>query len=248
MKRFSIVFAFLLLAGAGCFGTPPEPTSPPAAEEPTPPPVVSVVGAWKLVAFTPAGGEERDAKEIGSTLTFGAEGRFSAVICNSMSGDYSVTDGEVKAPEITSTLKFCTGLPGEVEAAFTQGMAAGMAIEGGDMLVLRSDAGAVFAYERDVIAAEPEGEDRAAEGAIVSIDLSKIPVDGPAELVIEAAGRSRVTVLVPSFGLRLCAAYGSIADVYSMKVGQRVEVNGSVGEGGAIVPCTSASHYLRLAE
>ena len=51
---------------------------------------------------------------------------------------------------------------------------------------------------------------------------------------------------MPSFGLPLCEAFTNIADVYQIKSGDRIEVNGSADENDRVVPCESADHYLRV--
>lgn len=86
----------------------------------------------------------------------------------------------------------------------------------------------------------------AVSGSVVSVDLSSIAFDGPAIITIEADDGSRQEIHVPSFGLALCAAKDNIADVYTMKAGDKIEVNGTRDEDGAIVPCAEDDHYLRV--
>jgi hypothetical protein len=186
-----------------------------------------------------------------------------------MSGGYSFEGGVLEAPELVSTLKFCTGVPGEVEAAFTQELATGFEVTGGgNVLVLRGDAGTDFRYERTVTMTGDdedneedddegseedddegdEGEDRSVSGIVVSVNLDAIAFDGPAVVTVRTETEGNVEVNVPSFGINLCAAASSIADVYLLKAGDQVEVRGAVSEEGAIVPCESSEHYLRVVE
>ncbi len=88
--------------------------------------------------------------------------------------------------------------------------------------------------------------DRAASGTVTSVNLDAIAADGPAVVAIRTEAGTPETINVPSFGINLCAASASIADVYALRSGDRVEVNGSVSEDGAIVPCESSAHYLRV--
>lgn len=273
MKRLAILLSFALLAGAGC------PTLVPGnrgadddSEAGVGAQAAFPVGSWELETVTRSGQPAEGVADIGSTLTLGADGQLSARICNSMSGGYSVADGALTAPQVMSTLMFCAGVPGEVEATFSQDLAAGFRVAGeGDRLVLRGDSGTSFGYERaddedeqdgdkntdaDVDEEEDEdgedgdkdedGEDRSANGSVTSVNLDAIAYDGPAVVKIRTEAGAEVTIHVPSFGIALCEAKANIADVYSMKAGERVEVRGEVSEEGAIVPCRSEDHYLRV--
>lgn len=88
--------------------------------------------------------------------------------------------------------------------------------------------------------------DRAASGTVTSVNLDAIALDGPAVVRILTEAGTEEEIQVPSFGINLCAASKSIADVYAMRTGDRVEVNGAVSADGAIVPCESEAHYLRV--
>lgn len=93
---------------------------------------------------------------------------------------------------------------------------------------------------------DTDSQDRAVSGTVVSVNLDAIAADGPAVVMIRTQAGVEEEVHVPSFGINLCAASANIADVYALKAGDRVEVNGTVSEEGAIVPCQSAEHYLRV--
>lgn len=254
MKLLTALLTAVVLVGAGC----PSKTATPTPDTNTSEEIaVSIDGNWELKTFTPAGGEARDVAELGATLNVEPGATLSARICNSMSGGYDINAGVLTVERMASTLMLCTGPAGDVEAAFTDGLNGGMTIEhGGDSLLLRNKAGAMFLYERAGVAAAPSEEvpgedvpfdDRAYAGVITAIDLEQMMVDGPARIVIRTDADAEAVILVPSMGLPLCAAREALADVYALKVGQRVEARGSVGaEADSIVPCQSAEHYLRV--
>lgn len=84
-------------------------------------------------------------------------------------------------------------------------------------------------------------------GTVVEVDKDQIAVDEPYRFVVESADGTRSIIAVPSMGLQLCAAYtaGTLKDVNTISVGNEIEVAGSVGEGGVIIPCDSKAHYIR---
>lgn len=84
-------------------------------------------------------------------------------------------------------------------------------------------------------------------GTVVEVDKDQIAFDGPYRFVVESANGTRSTVAVPSMGLQLCAAYkaNALLDVNTIKVGDTIEVAGSLSEDGSIVPCESETHYIR---
>lgn len=83
------------------------------------------------------------------------------------------------------------------------------------------------------------------QGSVTAVNLEQMMVDGPAVITIELADASTQEIRVPSMGINLCASK-DIADVYQIKVGDKVEVKGSEGEEGSIIPCESADHFLRV--
>lgn len=118
-------------------------------------------------------------------------------------------------------------------------------------LVLLTGAGCAWfpADETARVGVDTDAEvssDRAASGTVTSVNLDAIAADGPAVVEIRTEAGTTETINVPSFGINLCAASSSIADVYALRSGDRVEVNGSVSEDGTIVPCESNAHYLRV--
>lgn len=134
-KRALGLLAAVSLLGAGCSfpsnnapipgygdGTQVKPTQP----------TTSTVGqgTWKMMIFKkPAQGEkQQDLSALNFTLRLGKDGDLAAKICNNMSGSFSVSNGQLSAPQVISTLMFCEGLPGEVESAFAADLSDGMAV------------------------------------------------------------------------------------------------------------------------
>lgn len=83
------------------------------------------------------------------------------------------------------------------------------------------------------------------QGTVSSVDLEQVMVDGPAVITLETADDSTVEIRVPSMGRNLCLAT-DLADPYQIEIGDTVEVNGTMDEEGAIVPCASEEHFLRV--
>lgn len=88
--------------------------------------------------------------------------------------------------------------------------------------------------------------ERTVIGTVSSVSLDGVAADGPAIIQLTTSAGASIEVDVPSFGLGLCAAKANIADVFAIKEGDAVEVRGAVTEEGAIVPCESSDHYLRV--
>jgi len=84
-------------------------------------------------------------------------------------------------------------------------------------------------------------------GTVVEVNKDAAMYDGPIRIVIQGADSTRTTIAIPSMGLPLCAAYktGAIKDPYNIVVGSTLEVSGTLGEDGSVVPCQSDMHYLR---
>lgn len=90
------------------------------------------------------------------------------------------------------------------------------------------------------------GEDREVSGPVTMVDTSGIAADGPYRVTVQTLENELVTVAIPSMGLPLCAAKEAIADPNTIAVGQMLEVRGVVGDGGEVIPCESAEHYVRI--
>lgn len=90
------------------------------------------------------------------------------------------------------------------------------------------------------------GETVVREGQALAVDTGAAAVDGPVLITLESDDGELSTIAVPSMGLPLCDAADSIADVYMIEAGARIEVRGIVDGNGSIVPCESSDHYLRV--
>lgn len=92
---------------------------------------------------------------------------------------------------------------------------------------------------------EAPAEDRTYSGVVTFVDLHQMMVDGPGIVMIRTDAGAEAKILVPA-RIGLCKAKDSVADVSELKAGQTVEARGSLGEDGAIIPCESEAHYLRV--
>ncbi len=89
-------------------------------------------------------------------------------------------------------------------------------------------------------------EDRAASGTVVSVNTEQAMVDGPVLVTILSETEGVAVIAIPSMGLPTCAARANMADAFALMAGDYVEVRGSIGEEGMIIPCMSTEHYLRV--
>ena len=89
-------------------------------------------------------------------------------------------------------------------------------------------------------------EDRVASGTVVSVDAEQAMVDGPVLVTILNETEGIAVIAVPSMGLPTCAARDNMADAFALMAGDYIEVRGSIGEEGMIIPCMSTEHYLRV--
>ncbi|KND48892.1 MAG: hypothetical protein AB200_00495 [Parcubacteria bacterium C7867-005] len=91
------------------------------------------------------------------------------------------------------------------------------------------------------------GDTVAKSGKVLSVNMDQAAFDGPYLLTLESADESLYTIALPSMGLSFCPAYKNknIGDVSLIKIGEMIEVNGTLGGDGSIVPCESPDHYLR---
>lgn len=81
-------------------------------------------------------------------------------------------------------------------------------------------------------------------GTVTNVDTSPWAFDGNAIVLVETDQGDSVEVQIPA-RINLCPAQSAIAT--DLAVGEMVEVNGTMFEG-AIIPCQSADHYLRVIE
>lgn len=102
--------------------------------------------------------------------------------------------------------------------------------------------------EEQVEEVEEVQQSQTVEGTVISINRDQVAADGPTVLIVEEDSGDTATITVPSMGLPFCVAQENIADVFALEEGQRVEVRGNVDSEGAITPCESEDHYLRVTE
>ncbi|MES2994478.1 MAG: hypothetical protein V4681_00355 [Patescibacteria group bacterium] len=88
--------------------------------------------------------------------------------------------------------------------------------------------------------------DRAVSGTVISVETEQAMVDGPVLVTILSETEGIAVIAVPSMGLPTCAARDNMADAFALMAGDFVEVRGSIGEEGMIIPCMSIAHYLRV--
>lgn len=157
MKKTLVVASLLLLVGAGCFGaaststtTPPPPTS----AEPSNPPggtdaaAIKLEGSWKLMSLKkPGEAKPMDASGLETSLAFGADGKFTAKFCNSMGGSFHLEGNRLVTSDTASTLMFCDGPIGDIEAAFNADLATGLGVaRNDDQLVLLGATGDLYTF------------------------------------------------------------------------------------------------------
>jgi hypothetical protein len=108
----------------------------------------------------------------------------------------------------------------------------------------------LYALNQPISSEQPEllvGETVSVSGTITLIDMSAAMYDGPYQITILPEAGKPVTIDVPSMGLPLCPAYTAknMIDVSNLSVGERIEARGTVSAEKRLVPCESATHYLR---
>ncbi len=89
------------------------------------------------------------------------------------------------------------------------------------------------------------GSNASVSGKILDVNLEQVAFDGPIIITLETEN-GPANVEVPSMGINLCIAKDNIADPFALKVGNMIEVLGRQNELGAIIPCESGDHYLRV--
>lgn len=90
------------------------------------------------------------------------------------------------------------------------------------------------------------GSNASVSGKILDVNLEQVAFDGPIVITLETNEGDFANIEVPSMGINLCAAKDNIADPFALKVGNMIEVSGRQNELGAIIPCESENHYLRV--
>jgi hypothetical protein len=84
------------------------------------------------------------------------------------------------------------------------------------------------------------------KGEVIGVNAEQAKFDGPYLFAIREASGNEIVVSVSPRGGRLCAAGANIAEPSGIQKGMVVEVSGALTFEGNIVPCESASHYLRV--
>ena len=128
-------------------------------------------------------------------------------------------------------------------ASFEECVAAGNPVMESFPRQCRTEDGVLFVEE---VAEESQGETVSVEGEISSIDLEAAAVDGPIVITLATQEGGSAVINVPTMGINLCAASSSIASAFDLEVGDVLEVSGAARADGAIVPCESEAHYLRV--
>ncbi len=66
--------------------------------------------SWKLVSYGPAGNQAPAAPGVETSLVFGRDGTVSGNLgCNSFSGNFQVTNGNIVFSQMISTMMACLG-------------------------------------------------------------------------------------------------------------------------------------------
>ena len=95
---------------------------------------------------------------------------------------------------------------------------------------------------------EDRVHDFAVAGVVTKVDTEQAAFDGPVRIFIDEQESTKRIVAVPSMGVLHCAAKDNIADVWSIKVGDKIQALGTVGPSGELVPCESPDHFLTVVE
>ena len=82
-------------------------------------------------------------------------------------------------------------------------------------------------------------------GVVIGVDMEGVAVDGPALVMIETEEGDVKTIAIPSMGILLCEA-SRIDDVFAVKAGDRVRVQGDITPDGYILPCEEEEHYFEV--
>lgn len=112
MKKYLLILFVIALTLSACSaqGTQQstESGSTPEQPESTQVPPASLIGAWKLTAYGPAGAPTPAVEGAAAGLTFNEDGTVSGTSgCNGLGGDYSVAGNQITFGEFVSTLMAC---------------------------------------------------------------------------------------------------------------------------------------------
>lgn len=87
------------------------------------------------------------------------------------------------------------------------------------------------------------GQQATLQGNVVSVDTAPWAYDGNASIVVSTSEAGNVDVQLPA-RWNLCKAQ-PLGDVQALKLGDRVEVVGTVAESNRLVVCAEPQHLLR---
>ena len=117
------------------------------------------------------------------------------------------------------------------------------------VVILAAVAFALVGYIKDDAAGgakEEVGSTVIREGSVQEVDTTQAAVDGPVIVRIATDDNAIETILIPSMGLPLCAAFSNIDNAWNLSGGERIMVSGTLSADGSITPCTEESHYLKI--
>jgi heat shock protein HslJ len=83
-------------------------------------------------------------------------------------------------------------------------------------------------------------------GTVTAVNLEPMTYDGPGLITFSTDKGEVKTVAAASMGRNLCTAKENVTDVYTIKVGDKIEVRGELSSEGQIVPCMGATDYLKV--
>jgi hypothetical protein len=84
-------------------------------------------------------------------------------------------------------------------------------------------------------------------GTVTDVSTEQMAVDGPGLITFENDMGESYVVAIPSFGIRLCAAFENLVDVDEVEVGDSIAVQGFYNlDQNYIVPCEDPSDFVRI--
>lgn len=144
MRTYLLMLLIAVLAVSACSAQTTEQSPVPEPSQSTQPPSApaSLIGAWKLTAYGPAGAPTPAVEGVEAGLTFNEDGTVSGTSgCNGLGGDYTVEGDRITFGEFVSTLMACDAPIMEQEEAAHQVMTgtATYKIEGDTLTITNND-------------------------------------------------------------------------------------------------------------
>jgi hypothetical protein len=87
-----------------------------------------------------------------------------------------------------------------------------------------------------------------ARGVVTAVDKEGAMVDGPYIITLDIGDGKETEIHIPSMGIMLCEGRENIVGIDEVETGMKVEAKGTRLSEGAIVPCESKGHYVRIVE